>query len=147
MNQRTISQKDIQEKWYILDASNTRIGKIATMAAQLLQGKNDPLYRPNLKANYHVVVVNADKIDFTDKRGFSKFYKSYSGFPSGLTHISLDEKFEKNKAFPVENAVRGMLPKTKRGREMITNLRVYAESTHPHDAQQPVSIDLNKYNI
>ncbi len=147
MKPRTIKQSEIMEKWYVLDASDQRIGKIASITAELLLGKNNPLVRANLDPKTKVVVINAAKIDFTAKRGFSKFYKNYSGFPGGLKFESLDEKFEKNKTYPIENAVKGMLPKNKRGRAIMTNLKVYEGSEHPHEAQKPELIDLNTYKI
>ncbi len=147
MKPRSIKQKEIEEKWYVVDATDQRIGKIASLTAELLLGKNNPLVRANLDPKTKVVVINASKIDFTPKRGFSKFYKNYSGFPSGLKFESLEEKFEKNKVFPIENAVKGMLPKNKRGRAILTNLKVYEGSEHPHEAQQPEAIDLNTYKL
>lgn len=147
MKPRTIKQNEIEERWFVVDAADQRIGKIASITAELLLGKNNPLVRSNLDPKTKVVVLNAGKIDFTPKRGFSKFYKNYSGFPSGLTYTSLDEKFEKNKTFPIENAVKGMLPKNKRGRAILTNLKVYEGSEHPHEAQKPVVIDLNTYKL
>ncbi|MCA9386806.1 50S ribosomal protein L13 [Candidatus Dojkabacteria bacterium] len=147
MKPRTISQNEIQEKWYVVDAAGQRIGRVASITSELLLGKNDPKVRSNLDPKSKVIVINADKIDFTPKRGFSKFYKSYSGFPGGLTFISLEEKFEKNKTFPLENAIKGMLPKNKRGSMIFTNLKVYEGSEHPHTAQQPITIDLSSYKL
>jgi large subunit ribosomal protein L13 len=147
MEKIKISQKQIEEKWYLIDAKGHRIGRIATLAAELLLGKNNPLVRKNLQPNAHVVVINAGKIDFTPKRGFSKFYKSYSGYSGGLSFESLEEKFEKNKTFPIENAVKGMLPKNKRGNAIYTNLRVYEDDSHPHEAQKPEKIDISVYKL
>lgn len=139
-----ISQNDINEEWFLVDAAGLRVGLIASKVAELLLGKTDPMVKPNLDPKKHVVVINAEKIDFTPKRGYSKFYKNYSGFPGGLRHSSLDEIFMKDKKFPIENAVKGMLPKNTRGRNALANLRVFVGSEHPHEAQQPKKVDIKK---
>lgn len=144
---KSISEKDIKEKWYMIDAKDQRIGRIATIAAELLLGKNDPMVRDYTDPKAHVVVINADKIDFTEKRGFSKFYKKYSGYPGGLTFDSLEEKFAKDPTFPIMNAVKGMLPKNRRGRKIFTNLRVVVGSEHVHEAQKPQNIDITTYKL
>ena len=147
MKPRSISQKEIIEKWYVVDAAGHRIGRIASITAELLLGKNNPLVRPYLDPKTKVVVINAEKIDFTPKRGFAKFYKSYSGYPGGLKFESLEKKLKRNKVFPIKNAVKGMLPKNKRGRAVFTNLKIYEGSEHPHESQKPEQIDLNNFKI
>lgn len=139
---KSIKQSQIQEKWYLVDASGKRIGTMASQIAQLLLGKNNPLVRSNLDPKTKVVVINAAKIDYTPKRGFTKFYKSYSGFPGGLKFRTLDEKMAKDPTFPIENAVKGMLPKNKRGRSLIANLKIYPGGQHPHVGQSPEFIDI-----
>jgi large subunit ribosomal protein L13 len=138
----SIKQSEITEKWYVVNAEGARIGRIATIVAELLLGKNDPLVRAYHKPMSKVIITNAEKIDFTEKKGLTKFYKNYSGFPDGLKFEALRELFLRNPAKPLTTAVRGMLPKTKRGREMIANLRVYPGATHQHEAQSPVVINL-----
>jgi large subunit ribosomal protein L13 len=147
MKTKVISQKDINEKWYLIDANGQRIGRIASLAAELLMGKTSVLSRDYLDPKVKVVVINAEKIDFTAKRGFSKFYKSFSGYPGGLKFTSLDEMFKKNKTFPIENAVKGMLPKTKKSDRAIVNLKVYVGSEHPHTAQTPEEINIKTFKI
>lgn len=139
---KSIKQSQIQEKWYLVDASGKRIGTMASQIAQLLLGKNNSLVTANLDPKTKVVVINAAKIDYTPKRGFTKFYKSYSGFPSGLKFSTLDEKMVKDPTFPIENAVKGMLPKNKRGRAVMANLKIYADDQHPHAGQSPEVIDI-----
>jgi len=141
------SQEDIQDKWYIVDVSGARIGHAASIVSQLLLGKNDPKVKQNHDPRAFVIVVNADKIDFTPKRAFTKFYKSYSGYPSGQTFKSLEEKFEESKVFPFEKAVKGMLPKNSRGRMIVPRLKVFEGEEHAHESQSPIKIDINKYNI
>lgn len=143
----SIKQSEIKEKWYVFDATGQRIGTLASKVAQLLQGKNDPKVRAYHKPMAKVVILNAGKIDFTHKRGMTKFYKSYSGFPDGLSFSSLDSTFTKFPTRPLEIAIKGMLPKTKRGDLMFANLRVYADDKHPHEAQTMEKIDVKTFNI
>ena len=143
----SVKQSEIQQKWYLIDATGQRIGTLASKVAQLLIGKNDPKMRPYHKPMAKVVVVNAGKIDFTFKRGMTKFYKSYSGYPDGLSFSSLENTFKKFPTRPLENAIKGMLPKTKRGDLMLGNLRVYADNTHPHEAQKFEVIDVKNFKI
>src|SRR6185369_402578 len=100
----SIKQSEIKEKWYLVDATGQRIGTLASKVAELLQGKADPLARRYHKPMTKVVVVNAGKIDFTEKKGVSKFYKSYSGFPGGLRQVDLNHTFAKFPTRPIENA-------------------------------------------
>jgi large subunit ribosomal protein L13 len=139
---KTIKQNQINEKWYLVDASGKRIGTLASRIAQLLMGKNNALVRNNLDPKTKVIVINAAKIDYTPKRGFTKFYKSYSGFPGGLKFSTLDDKMVKDPTFPIENAVKGMVPKNRRGRAIMANLKVFASDEHPHAGQSPETIDL-----
>jgi len=138
----SIKQSEIIEKWYIVDAANKRIGTLASKVATLLMGKNNTLARSNLKPLNHVVIINSVNIDFTPKRAITKFYKNYSGFPGGLRFTSLEDLHKKHPAFPIESAIRGMLPKTKRGEEMFSNLRVYPGADHKHTAQNPEIVNL-----
>lgn len=142
-----ISQNDIEEKWFVIDAAGQRIGRVASIASELLLGKNDPLVSSNLMPRAHVVVLNSDKLDIAPKRGFSKFYKWFSGYPSGLRHKSLDQVNESNTAYPIEHAIKGMLPKNKRGRAIYSNLKVYTGSENPHEAQKPTVIDIKTYKL
>lgn len=142
-----IKQSEITEKWFLVDAKGQRIGTLASKVAELLQGKTDPMYRRYHKPMTKVVVINAKEIDFTHKRGMTKFYKSYSGFPGGLTFTSLETTFEKFPERPLEIAIKGMLPKNKRGDDMLSNLRVYADASHPHTPESLEVIDLKNYRI
>ncbi len=141
MKQRKINQKSIEEKWYLIDATGLRIGKVATKAAELLLDKGNPLMRDYLQPNTKVIITNAEKIDFTEKKGFSKFYQTYSGYPGGLKRLSLEEQIKKNPTYPLERAIKGMLPKNKRGKAIVTNLKLYSGSEHVHTAQNPQIIE------
>ena len=147
MKGKTINQQTIKEKWYIIDASGKRIGRVATIVAELLLGKTDSDVKKYLEPNSHVVVINAGVMDIPPKKGYTKFYKNYSGFPGGLRFTDLNTKIEQDPTFPISNAVKGMLPKNTRGRKAFTNLRVYAEGVHPHNANQPKEINVMEYKI
>lgn len=140
-----ISQNDIQEKWYLVDAAGFRAGLLASAVAQLLLGKNDPLVRSNLIPKNKVIVINADKFDYTAKRGFTKFYRRYSGYPSGLKVEPLNVLIKRKPTEPLRKAIKGMLPKNKRSRVILAeNLFLYSGPEHPHEAQKPVLVDFRK---
>lgn len=142
-----ISQNNVQEKWYLVDGAGLRIGTLASKVSELLQHKNDALYRPNLKPMVKVVVINSDKLDIPEKKGMSKFYKNYSGFPGGLRFTSLEDLMKKDSTKVIFNAVHGMLPKTKRGADMLGNLYIYRSESHKHEANQPEKIDILKIKL
>lgn len=143
----SVKQSDIKEKWYLIDANGARIGRLASISAQLLQSKNDVLKRDYHVPMAKVVIINADKLDITEKRGMTKFYKSYSGFPGGLRYVSLKDLSVKHPEKPIESAIKGMLPRTKRGDNMMANLRIYAGEVHDHQAQDLEKIDLQNFKI
>lgn len=143
----SISQNEIKEKWYLVDAEGQRIGLIASKVAELLQGKKDRLMRNYHEPKVKVVVVNAGKVDVTPKRAMTKFYKSYSGFPGGLRFASLELLLKTNPTKPIQEAVKGMLPRSKRGDVMMTNLKLFADEKHIHEAQNPEKIDITKVTI
>lgn len=142
-----VSQKDILEKWYQIDARGMKIGRLASILAELLQGKNNPLMRDNLKPMNKIIVINADKLDIPEKKGVTKFYKFYSGFPGGLRYLNLRDQFKKDPTYVIEKAVKGMLPKTKRGSEMIANLKIVAGESHNHQAQSPEVLNIRELKI
>ncbi|GAB4284070.1 MAG: 50S ribosomal protein L13 [Candidatus Dojkabacteria bacterium] len=147
MKQRKINKSEIEERWYIIDANGKRPGPLASFVAQLLQGKNDPLAKDYLIPKNHVIVINASKIDVAPKRVVTKFYKWYSGFPGGLRFKSMENIMKDNAVYPLEKAIKGMLPKNKRGRAIFRNLRVYKGDSHPHEAQKPIQIDVNSFKF
>jgi len=146
-NIASVKQSEIEEKWYLVDARGQRIGRLASIVAELLQGKNNPLVRSYHIPMVKVVVINATKLDFTEKRGITKFYKSYSGFPGGLRFINLKDLSKEIPERPIENAIKGMLPRTKRGDEMMANLKIYSTETHPHVAQNPEVVDIKSIKL
>ena len=132
-----IKQSQTAERWYLIDSSGRRIGHVATFAATLLQHKNDTFYRRNLKPTIKVVIVNSDKLDIVKRKAISKFYKNYSGYPDGLKFVSLEDQMKKDSRKVLFNAIKGMLPKNKRGADMIKNLYVYKDTEHVHKSNNP----------
>jgi len=127
--------KDITQEWHILDAEGKILGKVATEAARLLQGKHKPIYSRNLDTGDGVIVVNAAKIAVTGKKLSDKKYYRHSGYPGGFREITLGEVMAKKPTFAVERAVKGMLPHNRLGAAMYKKLRVYAGPEHPHKGQ------------
>ena len=141
---RAAKKTEISEKWFVVDASNQKIGRLSTKIAGLLMGKNDPVIASaaHLTPKNKVVVINADKLYIPFKKLDDKVYTRYSGYPGGLKRIPLRRMYEDFPGRVIEKAVRGMLPKGSRGRAIYTNLKVYSGSEHKHTAQQlePVKV-------
>jgi large subunit ribosomal protein L13 len=129
-------------RWHVLDADNRVLGRIATVAARLLQGKHKPTYTPFLDDGDHVVVVNAAKVRLTGRKEDQKIYRQHSGYEGGLRERRARLVRERHPERLVEDAVRGMLPKTKLGDAMYRKLKVYAGPDHPHTAQKPVKLEV-----
>lgn len=131
------SQKEITRKWHLLDAENAVLGRLASRAAWLLMGKHKPNYAPFLDTGDHVVVVNAAKVRLTGRKEEQKVYRRHSGYPGGLAEIGAKKLRAAHPTRMVEEAIAGMLPKTKLGKQMLRKLRVYASDKHPHQGQKP----------
>ena len=136
---KTFSAKatDIHRDWYIVDASDKILGRLATEIARRLRGKHKAEYTPHVDTGDYIVVTHAEKVRVTGRKFKDKIYYSHSGFPGGLKSITFDKLQEKNPTRIIELAVKGMLPKNSLGRDMYRKLKVYAGSEHPHEAQQP----------
>jgi large subunit ribosomal protein L13 len=132
-----VNPKDVQRKWYVIDASDVVLGKLAVEAANLLRGKHKPEFSPHQELGDYVVIVNAEKVRVTGRKSSQKFYHRHSGYPGALTSTPFEKMIIRRPTYPVEHAVRGMLPKNRLGRKLFTNLKVYAGDSHPHAAQQP----------
>ena len=130
----------VERQWHVIDAEGQVLGRIATEAARLLQGKHKPVYTPHIDTGDHVVIVNAAKVKLTGRKDEQKVYRYHSGYEGGLRQERAKDVRQKNPARIVEEAVRGMLPKTKMGDAMWRKLKVYADATHPHQAQKPAQI-------
>ena len=134
------SGKQIDRKWYVMDASGQTLGRLATKAASVLSGKLNPRYTPYLDMGDHVIVINAEKVRLTGLKDQKKVYRRYTGYLGGLREESFTRLINRRPEKVLEEAIRGMLPKTKLGRAMGTKLKVYRGDKHPHQAQQPVAL-------
>ena len=136
--------ESIERRWHLIDAEDAVLGRLASKAAMLLMGKHKPSYTPFLDTGDHVVVVNAAKVKLTGRKDEQKLYRSHSGYPGGLTETKVRVVRQTRPAKMVEEAVQGMLPKTKLGKQMYRKLQVYAGPKHPHQAQKPVELALSR---
>jgi large subunit ribosomal protein L13 len=134
------SGKDISRKWYVVDASGQTLGRLASKAAMVLTGKTNPKYVPYIDMGDHVIVINAEKVRLTGLKDQSKVYRRYTGFPGGLREESFTRLIKRKPEKVLEEAIKGMLPKSKLGRQMATKLKVYRGEQHPHTAQKPVAL-------
>ena len=132
----------IDRKWFVVDASGKTLGRLATEAASVLSGKRNPKYTPFLDMGDHVIVINASKVRLTGLKSQSKTYRRYTGFPGGLREESFVKLLARRPEAIVEQAIKGMLPKSKMGRQMATKLKVYRGDKHPHEAQAPVEMKI-----
>jgi len=141
---KTFSAKatEVNRDWYIIDASEQVLGRLATEVARRLRGKHKAEYTPHVDTGDYIVVTNTAKITVTGRKFKDKTYYSHSGFPGGLKSIQFDKLQEKNPNRILELAVKGMLPKNSLGRDMYRKLKVYAGSEHPHEAQQPKKLEI-----
>ncbi|MBI1939414.1 MAG: 50S ribosomal protein L13 [Ignavibacteriales bacterium] len=137
-----IKTEDADHKWYLVDAKDQVLGRLAVKIARIIRGKNKAIFTPNMDTGDFVVVINADKIRMTGKRELQKSYFSYSGYPGGGKFRSFSEVISKKPEFVIETAVKGMLPKTRLGKKIIKKLKVYAGENHPHTAQKPEVLSL-----
>jgi len=134
------SADGLVRQWRVIDANGEVLGRVASKAAMVLMGKTKPSYTPFLDTGDHVIVVNADKIRLTGRKEEQKIYRRHSGYPGGLTETSARTVRQTRPVKLVEDAIQGMLPKTKLGKQMYRKLKVYAGPKHPHQAQQPVEM-------
>jgi large subunit ribosomal protein L13 len=143
---RTYSPKpgDIQRAWHVIDATDVVLGRLAVQSATLLRGKHKPTFAPHMDMGDFVIVINADKVALTGDKLKSKMAYRHSGYPGGLTATPIGDLLDKDARKVIENAVWGMLPKNKLGRQIIKKLKVYSGPTHPHQAQQAVPFEITQ---
>lgn len=148
---KTYSPKagDIQRAWYVVDATDLPLGRLASEVATRLRGKHKATYAPHLDGGDFVIVVNAAKVAVTSEKSQGKIYYRHSGYPGGVKAETFESLRERRPEAVIERAVRGMLPKTKLGRQMLRKLRVYAGPDHPHEAQkpQPLQLEIRKVEL
>ena len=136
----SVSAAQAERKWYVIDATDKTVGRLSTKIATILRGKNKPSYTPHDDTGDYVIIINANKVRFTGKKFAQKEYRNYSLHPGGLKVVLAEDMLEKHPERILERAVKGMLPKTKLGRQMYKKMFVYAGSEHPHVAQKPIAL-------
>mgnify|MGYP002624216345 CR=1 FL=1 len=139
---KSAKKEEVERQWYIVDAEGEVVGRLCSKIALVLRGKHKPSYTPHVDCGDYVIVINADKVRFTGAKWDQKEYITFSGYPGGQKRTKAGEMMDKKPHLIVENAVRGMLPKTKLGRAMIKKLFVYTGSEHPHAAQKPEALNI-----
>ena len=142
MRTLSIRKEDVTRKWYLINAENKVLGRLASEVAQLLRGKHKPIYTPHIDTGDCVIIINADKVAMTGNKWEQKLYRWHTGYPGGFREVSAERMRERRPERLIELAVRGMLPKNKLGRAMLRKLKVYTTNTHPHAAQKPEPLDL-----
>ena len=134
---KSLRNEDVQRDWHIVDAEGKTVGRLCTTIATVLRGKHKPNYTPHIDGGDYVIVINADKVQFSGNKWRAKEYLRYSGYPGGLKRRTAEEMLIKKPEAIIEKAVKGMLPKNRLGRAVYKKLFVYAGAEHPHAAQQP----------
>lgn len=133
---------EVERKWYVVDAEGKTLGRLSSQIATILRGKNKPEYTPHVDTGDFVIVINADKVVLTGKKLDQKVYTYHTGHPGGLREIPFRRMMAEKPEKVVYNAIKGMLPKTRLGRQMVKKLKVYAGADHNHEAQQPVMLEI-----
>ncbi|HNV05419.1 MAG TPA: 50S ribosomal protein L13 [Petrotogaceae bacterium] len=144
MTQKTYMAKpaEVKRKWYLVDAQGKTLGRLASQVSKILQGKNKPTYTPHIDTGDFVIIVNAEKICVSGRKMTQKVYYRHTGFPGGLKVSKITEVFDKKPERVLEMAIKGMMPKSILSKHMIKKLKIYAGSSHPHEAQKPEKIEL-----
>ena len=135
-------KEDVQRDWYVIDATDKVLGRMASRIAMILQGKTKPIYTPHVDTGDFVVVTNAEKIKLTGNKMKEKVYYTHSGYPGGFKEIPIKKWMDKHPDRVINMAVKRMMPKTKLGRAMLKKLKIYADSDHSHEAQQPKTLEI-----
>jgi large subunit ribosomal protein L13 len=144
MNTFSAKKEEIKADWYLVDARDRVLGRLASNIAKILRGKNKPIFTPHVDTGDFVIVINAEKIKLTGNKLENKNYYSHSGYPGGFRTRTAHEILTKKPEELIHIAVKGMLPKNRLGRKLIKKLKIYAGNTHPHEAQQPKPLDLKE---
>ena len=142
MRTQSYKRTDIEESWIVIDATGKTLGRFASKIADILSGKNKPVYTPNADLGDYVIVINASEINVTGKKLDQKLYYRHSGYPGGIKSKPLHKVIQETPSEAVKSAVKGMLPKSKLGRQMLSKLKVYNDANHPHSAQKPITLEI-----
>lgn len=142
MKSYMVRSEDIEKKWYVVDAKGKTVGRIATKIASILRGKGKPQFTPHADIGDFVVVINADKVNFTGKKWTQKTYYWHTPYPGGLKSITAEKLFKENPEEILKKAVWGMLPKNKMQKDLITRVKIYSGGEHPHQAQNPEELEV-----
>jgi large subunit ribosomal protein L13 len=136
--------RDIERRWFVVDADGAVLGRLASEVAKILRGKHKPIFAPHMDTGDHVIVINARGVRLTGGKEYKKIYVRHSGYPGGLNRVAFSRMIDKRPVQVVEKAITGMLPKNRLGRQMARKLAVYEGATHPHEAQKPVALPLGE---
>lgn len=139
-----VNSETAKKEWFIVDAENQVAGRLATKVAMVLRGKHKPSYSPHVDCGDNVIIINAEKVKFTGNKMEDKQYVRYTGYPGGQRFSTPKKVLEKKPTWLLQHAIKGMLPKNKLGSRLQTNVFIYAGSNHPHEAQQPKKLTINK---
>lgn len=143
MNKTYLPPQDtLEHNWYVVDATNQRLGRLASEVARVLRGKNKPTYTPSIDTGDFVIIINAEKVEVTGRKRSQKLYRRHSGRPGGMKVETFDKLQSRIPERIIEQAIKGMLPKNTLGRQLFTKLKVYAGPEHPHQAQQPQTLEI-----
>jgi len=137
-----VKPASVERKWYVIDAEGKVMGRVAAKVASIVRGKNKAIFAPHQEMGDFVVVINAEKVNVTGRKPRQKIYYRHSGYVGGLKAINFEKLIARHPTQPLENAIKGMLPKGPLGRKLARNAKVYAGAAHPHAAQNPTAIDL-----
>jgi len=137
-----VKPKDVERKWWLVDAEGQTLGRLASRITTVLRGKHKPIYSPHMETGDYVVVVNAEKVKITGNKREQKVYYRHSGYPGGLRTEVLGKLMITKPTFALEHAIKGMLPRGKMGRKIFKNVKIYAGAEHPHGAQKPETLEL-----
>jgi large subunit ribosomal protein L13 len=138
-----VNPKEVDRKWYVVDADGVVLGKLATMVATYLRGKHKAEFSPHQELGDYVIVINAEKVRLTGRKASQKIYYHHTGYTGHLRTKNFEEMVSRRPTYPVEHAIRGMLPKNRLGRKLFNNVKVYAGPNHPHSAQRPETLTIS----
>jgi len=142
MKTYSIKKQEVVKKWYLIDADDQVLGRVASRVASILRGKHKATYTPHVDMGDNVIIINADKVKLTGTKPFKKVYYRHSGYPGGLRETSYLEMMQKDPTFALKNAIKGMLPHNRLGRRQLLHVKIYAGEGHPHEAQNPEKIEI-----